>query len=175
MKIKKKKTSWVFKRFRFKKSTKINRRIFPKGNETEGVKDKLSKIKRYENKVIRNNFFDDLSKQPFDFRTFKTIRSFRDDIYNKRVNIVKQIKNRAKTKEKKRKNDVFDSVRNLSKGRELVINAFKSGLFPLKPTTGTGPKISAPKQMLHRLPIALAQVKAGNNSDRLLNEIRQIV
>ena len=119
--------------------------------------------------------FDDLSKQPFDFRTFKTIRSFRDDIYNKRVNIVKQIKNRAKTKEKKRKNDVFDSVRNLSKGRELVINAFKSGLFPLKPTTGTGPKISAPKQMLHRLPIALAQVKTGNNSDCLLNEIRQIV
>ena len=29
--------------------------------------------------------------------------------------------------------------------------------------------------MLQRLPIALAQVKAGNNSERLLNEIRQIV
>ena len=29
--------------------------------------------------------------------------------------------------------------------------------------------------MLKRLPIALAQVKAGNNSERLLNEIRQIV
>ena len=28
--------------------------------------------------------------------------------------------------------------------------------------------------MLQRLPIALAQVKAGNNSKRLLNEIRQI-
>ena len=32
-----------------------------------------------------------------------------------------------------------------------------------------------PKQMLQRLPKALAQVKAGNNSDGLLNEIRQIV
>ena len=32
-----------------------------------------------------------------------------------------------------------------------------------------------PKQMLQRLPIALAQVKAGNNSESLLNEIRQIV
>ena len=31
------------------------------------------------------------------------------------------------------------------------------------------------KQMLQRLPIALAQVKAGNNSENLLNEIRQIV
>ena len=29
--------------------------------------------------------------------------------------------------------------------------------------------------MLHRLPTALAQVKAGNNSENLLNEIRQIV
>ena len=29
--------------------------------------------------------------------------------------------------------------------------------------------------MLQRLPIALAQVKAGNNSDNLLNEIRQII
>ena len=28
--------------------------------------------------------------------------------------------------------------------------------------------------MLHRLPIALVQVKAGNNSEHLLNEIRQI-
>ena len=32
-----------------------------------------------------------------------------------------------------------------------------------------------PKQMLQRLPIALAQVKAGNNSENLFNEIRQIV
>ena len=40
---------------------------------------------------------------------------------------------------------------------------------------GTGLKISKPKQMLQRLPIALAQVKAGNNSESLLNEIRQIV
>ena len=40
---------------------------------------------------------------------------------------------------------------------------------------GTGLKILTPKQMLQRLPIALAQLKAGNTSDNLLNEIRQIV
>ena len=39
----------------------------------------------------------------------------------------------------------------------------------------TGLKILSPKQMLERLPIALAQVKAGNNSESLLNEIRQII
>ena len=42
-------------------------------------------------------------------------------------------------------------------------------------TKGTGIKILAPKQMLQRLTIALAQVKAGNNSESLLNEIRQII
>ena len=40
---------------------------------------------------------------------------------------------------------------------------------------GTGLKILTPNQMLKRSPIALAQVKAGNNSESLLNEIRQIV
>ena len=40
---------------------------------------------------------------------------------------------------------------------------------------GTGLKILTPKQMFQRLPIALAQIKAGNNSRSLLNEIRQIV
>ena len=35
--------------------------------------------------------------------------------------------------------------------------------------------ILTPKQILQRLPIALAQVKAGNNSENLLNEISQIL
>ena len=45
----------------------------------------------------------------------------------------------------------------------------------LKATKGIGLKILTPKQLFQRLPIALAQVKAGNNSENLLNEIRQIV
>ena len=40
---------------------------------------------------------------------------------------------------------------------------------------GTGLKILTPNQMLKRLPIALAQINAGNNSESILNEIRQIV
>ena len=42
-------------------------------------------------------------------------------------------------------------------------------------TKGKGLKILTPKQLLQRLPIALAQVKAGNNSENLINKIRQIV
>ena len=39
---------------------------------------------------------------------------------------------------------------------------------------GQGLKILTLEQMIQRFPIALAQVKAGNNSESLLNEIRQI-
>ena len=45
----------------------------------------------------------------------------------------------------------------------------------VKVTKEKGIKILTPKQILQRLPIVLAQVKAGNNSESLLNEIRQIV
>ena len=42
-------------------------------------------------------------------------------------------------------------------------------------TKGQGLKILTPNQMLSRLPITLAQLKAGNNSEKLKNEIRQIL
>ena len=44
-----------------------------------------------------------------------------------------------------------------------------------KEQEGTGLKILTPSQMRRRLPIALAQIKAGKNSESLLNEIRQII
>ena len=43
------------------------------------------------------------------------------------------------------------------------------------PTEGKGLKILTPNQMLSRLPITLAQLKAGNNSEKLKNEIRQLL
>ena len=68
----------------------------------------------------------------------------------------------------------------LYKARNKAINFFddySSRMFEtkLKATKGTGLKIFIPKQMLQRLPIALVQVKSGNNSENLLNEIRQII
>ena len=78
-------------------------------------------------------------------------------------------------------------INNLNKfyhSREEVINFFRDYIEMLSDanynakqneTKGKGLKILTPKQMLQRLPIALAQVKAGNNSESLLNEIRQIV
>ena len=40
---------------------------------------------------------------------------------------------------------------------------------------GQGIKILTPSQMLSRLPISLAQLKAGNNSEKLKNKIRQLL
>ena len=40
---------------------------------------------------------------------------------------------------------------------------------------GKGLEILTPNQMLSRLPISLAQLKAGNNSEKLKNEIRQLL
>ena len=40
---------------------------------------------------------------------------------------------------------------------------------------GQGIKILTPNQMLNRLPIALAQLQAGNNSNKIKNEIRQVL
>ena len=64
----------------------------------------------------------------------------------------------------------------------MVLNGFKSKIF-LTESTETGIlntdnsklKMLTPKQMLQRLPKALAQVKVGNNSENLLNEMRQII
>ena len=88
------------------------------------------------------------------------------------------IKTRPRDPEKRKlKADVLHSVTSLVQGREAVLTAFKSGIFQVSKESqeGKGLKILTPNQMLKRLPIALAQVKAGNNSESLLNEIRQIV
>ena len=45
----------------------------------------------------------------------------------------------------------------------------------IKKQSGQGFKILTSNQMLSRLPITLAQLKAGNNSEKLKNEIRQLL
>ena len=57
----------------------------------------------------------------------------------------------------------------------LMISEAKTKSKQNNATSGKGLKILTPKQMLQSLPIALAQVKSGNNSQNLLNEMRQII
>ena len=50
--------------------------------------NELHRLKRYENKVIKDNLFYESSKHIYDFKMFKTIRSFGDSIYNQKIEII---------------------------------------------------------------------------------------
>ena len=137
------------------------------------------------------------TNETYDFTNFKTIRAFGNEIRNniisldtaniEQANLLSYIndfirKTKPRNPEKRKLgSDVLNSVTGLVNGREMVLKAFQSGIFHKLEESQEGKgvnerlKILTPNQMLKRLPIALAQVKAGNNSESLLNEIRQIV
>ena len=75
------------------------------------------------------------------------------DVYSEQSRDVKKIKNR---------NIMLEIV-------ELILQ------FNEQNQRGKGLKILTPNQMLSRLPISLAELKAGNNSEKLKNEIRQLL
>ena len=131
------------------------------------------------------------SKKVYDFRKFKTIRVFGDEIRNNIIDMsmendkqnqllrfINKFKSKTKlrhdSESEKLKEVVLNSARTLLKEREMVYKAFESKIL-LKPEElkkGTRLKILTTKQMPQRLPIALAQIKAGNNSESLSNETR---
>ena len=97
------------------------------------------------------------------------------------MNFKKNMKPRRPEK-KQEKLLVLKNLYKLWQGREKILDAFASKIFSTKSkgakqneTKGKGLKILTPKQMPQRLPVALAQVKAGKNLESLLNEIRQII
>ena len=72
------------------------------------------------------------------------------------------------------------NIKNFYNSKENVVKIYNNYAKIIseamyKSKHGTGLKILTPKQMLQRLPIAVAQVKTCNNSESLLNEIRQII
>ena len=62
-----------------------------------------------------------------------------------------------------------------NENRDKIINIVEKIFNFNKQQKGKGFKILTLKQMLERLPIAFAQVKAGNTSENLLMEIFQII
>ena len=86
------------------------------------------------------------------------------------MNFKKKVKPKSPEK-KQQKEDVLKNLYNLFEGRERVLNAFDIKIFTIK-TKGTdfsghsNLKILTSKQMLQRLTIALAQVKADNTPCR---------
>ena len=155
--------------------------------------NEIKRIEEIDKNVDRDKMVYKSTSRIYDFRGFKTIGTYGNDIRNnvtslasanlEQANLLAHFHDFVKKpkpqdpEQKKLRSDVLDSVSALVKGRELMYNAFRSGIFHRleKSQEGAGLKILTPNQMLKRLPIALAQVKAGNNSESLLNEIRQIV
>ena len=178
--------------------------FIPMENLNPEIINEIKKIEEIEKKVDRNKMVYKGTNKTYDFRNFKTILTFGNEIRNnvisldtanmEQANLLSYINDFMKTKprdleKKKLRADVLNSGTGLVNGREMVLTAFKSRIFQVSKESQEGKganemsrvnaserlKILTPNQMLKRLPIALAQVKAGNNSESLLNEIRQIV
>ena len=185
-----------------KKLTSI-KDFIPTENLNPEIINEIKRIEEIEKKVDRNRMVYKGTNETF--RNFKTIRAFGNEIRNNIISLdtanleqanllsytndfIRKTKPRNPEKRKLR-SDVLDSVTGLVNGRGMVLKAFQSGIFHKLEESQKGEganeisrvnaierlKILTPNQMLKRLPIALAQVKAGNNSESLLNEIGKIV
>ena len=90
---------------------------------------------------------------------------------NKLVNIIKSglsdLKNEIE--------DMSEEEKENEKPSQIIDIVEKILEFNKQNQPGQGLKILTPDQMLSRLPITLAQLKAGNNSQKLKNEIRQLL
>ena len=104
-----------------------------------------------------------------------------DDALKKQKELLKKINKVEMDRKTFEQEKVITNLENFYKSREEVFVFFRdyakmmldSGYKAKQDETkGTRLKILTPKQMLQRFPIALAQLKAGNNSENLLNEIR---
>ena len=89
--------------------------------------------------------------------------------FNKQLNFIQR-----RNKNQEQRQDL-NNINNLYNARDMAIKVIEdcgSMILEAKKIVkqeGKGLKILTPNQMLKRLPIALAQIKAGNNSEILLN------
>ena len=90
---------------------------------------------------------------------------------NKLVNVINSGLKDLKEEIKK----MSEEERKIEKPDEIVKIVREILKFNKQNQEGKGIKILTPNQMLSRLPITLAQLKAGNNSEKLKNEIRQLL
>ena len=90
--------------------------------------------------------------------------------------LVEEIKNRCSNLKYETKKLSEEEIENKKPNQILeTVNEILDFNKEIQKQRGLGLKILTPKQMLSRLPITLAQLKAGNNSEKLKNEIRQLL
>ena len=112
----------------------------------------------------------------FNFETPTQLTKKLFEIKDKKKNndFVQETKNRcSKLKDEiKEMSDVEKKIEEPDKILKIVEEIFK---FNKQNQEGKGLKILTSNQMLSRLPITLAQLKVGNNSEKLKNEIRKLL
>ena len=155
--------------------------------------EKLDRIEELNKKIDYGNlkYIVKRTGEEFEFDKSEDPLAFLNDIKTGKISLeeaknlqkdynefLKKVRKGNKSAEEKQTlaniNILFNAINNAIK----FIEDYGSMIFEAKRLPrqeGKGLKILTPKQMLQSLPIALAQIKAGNNSDSLLNEIRQIV
>ena len=103
---------------------------------------------------------------------YKKLRETEDERNEDRVYFTKEMLNKMK---KVIENVPENKTFNIEENKKIINIAESILYFNQQNQAEKGLKILTPKQMLSRLPIILAQLKAGNNSEKLKNEIRQLL
>ena len=117
----------------------------PTENLNPEIINEIKRIEEIEKNVDRNKMVYKGNNETYDFRNFKTILAFGNEIRNniisldtanlEQANLLSYIndfirKTKPRNREKiKLRSDVLDSVSSLVKGREVVLKAFQSGIF----------------------------------------------
>ena len=104
---------------------------------------------------------------------YKKLRMTEGERNEDQVYVIKKVLDKMKKKNIK---NVPESKTSKIEDNKKIINIVER-IFYLNQLDQPGKalKFLTPDRMLSRLPITLAQLKAGNNSEKLKNEIRQIL
>ena len=107
----------------------------------------------------------DLTKKLYETKDAKENSELVEEIKNRWSNLKDEVEKMSEDEKEIQKPDkILKIVKEILDFNKEIQNQWGSGL-----------KILTPNQMLSRLPISLAQLKAGNNSEKLKNEIRQLL
>ena len=146
--------------------------VFTTKEKEESEKNKFFEHIENETKDIDYGLFNyyfnfvepnDLAKKIFEIKDKKKNNDFVEEIKNRWSKLKDDIEEMP---EEKRKNEKPDKI------LKIVEEILK---FNKQNQSGEGLKILTANQMLNRIPISLAQLKPGNNSEKLKNEIRQLL
>ena len=118
----------------------------------------------------------ELFKEHFNFqRLSDTLKNLYKTNGRKKNNKLVSMINSGLKDLKEKINEMSEEERENGKPDEIIKIVKEILEFNKQNQEGQGLKILTPSQLLSRLPISLAQLKAGNNSEKLENEIRQLL